>query len=91
MTPIQLRYYCHCIQKDSCLERDIMLGMMEGRGRRGRPWRRWLDTVEKDLQLELSAAKALCRDSAGEHQFIQASVPTSMVSRERETTFNSHG
>ena len=63
VTLVKLRHYGHFIRKDDSLENDIMLGMTEVERRR--PQRKWRDTVEKDWQLELSAANVLCRDRAG--------------------------
>ena len=51
MALAKLRFFGHCIRKDGSLEKAILLGLTEGRRRRGRPRRRWIDTVTSDSQL----------------------------------------
>ncbi|KAM9677779.1 RING finger protein 150 isoform 4-T4 [Trichechus inunguis] len=42
---LRLTYFGHVIRRDQSLEKDIMLGKVEGQQRRGRPSTRWIETV----------------------------------------------
>ena len=65
MTLAKLRFFGHCIRKDGSLENATLLGFTERRRKRGRPRRRWFDTVTGDLQMALLNAIVLWRDCAG--------------------------
>ena len=49
----KLRYCGHILRTDNSLEKVIMLGKVEGKRRRGRPRRRWLDEITEKLGLNL--------------------------------------
>ena len=40
---LKLQYFGHLMQRADSLEKTLMLGKIEGRGRRGRQRMRWLD------------------------------------------------
>ena len=66
VTLTKLRLFGHCSRKDGSLEKAInFLGSTEVKRKRGRPRRRWIDTVTSDLQLSLVNAIVWCRDRAG--------------------------
>ena len=52
----RLRYFGHVCRSIGLMERDILLGQVEGRRRRGRPRTRWLDGVLGILDERLSTA-----------------------------------
>ena len=41
MLKLKLQYFSHLMQRADSLEKTLMLGKIEGRGRRGWPRRRW--------------------------------------------------
>ena len=41
----ELQYFGHLMQRADSLERTLMLGMIEGRRRKGRQRMRWLDGI----------------------------------------------
>ena len=50
----KLRYFGHICRSTGSMERDILLGRVEGRRRRGRPRTRWIDGVLDTLGDSLS-------------------------------------
>ena len=49
-TPI----FGHLVQKADSFEKTLMLGMIEGRRRRGRQRMRWLDGITASMEMSLS-------------------------------------
>ena len=45
MLKLKLQYFGHLMRKIDFLEKTLMLGMLEGRRRRGRQRMRWLDGI----------------------------------------------
>ena len=45
MLKLKLQYFGHLMQRTDSLEKTLMLGKIEGRRRRGRQRRRWLDGI----------------------------------------------
>ena len=59
----KLSYFGHIMRtKGECLERDLMLSMMEGTRSRGRPRKRWLDEIKSSTMLNLEALKKATQD-----------------------------
>ena len=50
----QLQYFGHLMLKADSLEKTLMLGKIEGRRRRGRQRRRWLDAITDSMDMSLS-------------------------------------
>ena len=44
---LRLQYFGHLMRREDSLEKTLMLGKCEGKRRRGRQRRRWLDSVTK--------------------------------------------
>jgi hypothetical protein len=53
MNQYKLRYFGHVSRAKRSLERDIMLGQVEGDWRRGKPRTRWLDGMKEATGLRL--------------------------------------
>ena len=51
---LKLRYSGHLMQRADSLEKNLMLGKIEGRRRRGRQKMRWLDGIPDSMDLSLS-------------------------------------
>ena len=50
MLKLKLQYFGHLMGKADSLEKTLMLGMIEGRRRRGRKSMRWLDGITDSKQ-----------------------------------------
>ena len=62
MLKLKLRYFGHLMQRTDSLEKTLMLGKIEGRRRKGRQRRRWLDDIPKLMGMSLSKLRELVMD-----------------------------
>ena len=60
MLKLKLQDFGHLMQRTDSLEKTLMLGMIEGRRRRGRQRIRWLDCITNLMDLSLSKLEACC-------------------------------
>ena len=51
---LKLQYFGHLMPRADSLEKTLMLGKIEGRKRRGRQRRRWLDDITNSMNMNLS-------------------------------------
>jgi len=54
MLKLKLQYFGHLMRRADSFEKTLMLGMIEGRRRRGRQRMRWLDGITDSMGLSLS-------------------------------------
>ena len=54
MLKLKLQYFDHLLRKADSLEKTLMLGKTEGRGRRARQRMRWLDGIIDSMDMSLS-------------------------------------
>ena len=53
MLKLKLQYFGHLMRRDDSFEKTLMLGKIEGRRRRGRQRKRWLDGITDSMDMSL--------------------------------------
>ena len=64
---LKLQYFGHLIQTANPLEKSLMLGKTEGRGRRGSQRMKWLDSITDAIDMNLGKLQEMERDREAWH------------------------
>ena len=73
MLKLKLQYFGHVMQRADSLEKNLMLGKIKGKRRRGQQRMRWLDSIINSMGMSLSKFQEVVKDREAWHATVAKS------------------